>query len=284
MLFITCGGARGSAQTNHPDFLGFGGDTTCYWIESSAGDGVLLDLGSGVRNLAPILQAKRADQTLRILLSHFHLDHLSGGAHLSLLGQEKCRLEIHAPDHLATTAREAIDGLFGAPYWPVSLEDQGFQLQFHSFTAGQPPNGLTLGGLRVHSCATCHPGGSTAYRFEDLATGATAVIATDMEWGSSTAAERDALIALCATPTPAGLLIMDGQYDPSELTEKRGWGHSSWREAAELARHAGIRDLLVTHHDDRRDDTRLRAMEARLQREHPGWRMIRQGEQRVVTP
>jgi ribonuclease BN (tRNA processing enzyme) len=146
------------------------------------------------------------------------------------------------------------------------------------------PATLSLGTLRITACATHHPGGSTAYRIEDTTTGAAAVIATDVEWGAAPALRREALIALCAHPRPCGLLLMDGSYAPEDFPARTGWGHSSWREAAELARHAGVAQLVIVHHDETRSDTVLRAMEARLQREAPGAVFARQGDVFAVSP
>ena len=48
----------------------------------------------------------------------------------------------------------------------------------------------------------------------------------------------------------ADLLIHDGQYTPDELEGKRGWGHSSWAQAVEVAERAGVKRLAVFHHDE----------------------------------
>jgi ribonuclease BN (tRNA processing enzyme) len=50
------------------------------------------------------------------------------------------------------------------------------------------------------------------------------------------------------------LLIHDAMYTPAELDSHRGWGHSSYEEAVELAAEAGARHLVLFHHEPEHDD------------------------------
>lgn len=69
------------------------------------------------------------------------------------------------------------------------------------------------------------------------------------------------------------LLIHDAMYTPAELDSHRGWGHSSYEEAVELATEAGVRRLVLFHHepehDDRAMDTLLGAAQ-RAAQQHAG--------------
>jgi hypothetical protein len=61
----------------------------------------------------------------------------------------------------------------------------------------------------------------------------------------------------------ADIFINDAQFSPEQLaTTRRGWGHSSWREGARVAREAGAKTLVLFHHDpdstDRMIDNVLR--------------------------
>jgi ribonuclease BN (tRNA processing enzyme) len=55
----------------------------------------------------------------------------------------------------------------------------------------------------------------------------------------------------------ADLMIMDAQYFPEEYPSRRGFGHSTPADAIELAVAAGVKHLLLTHHDPSHDDQRL---------------------------
>ena len=72
----------------------------------------------------------------------------------------------------------------------------------------------------------------------------------------------------CVDPTlkklaaGADILIYDAQYTPEEYPAKVGWGHSTWVAGAELARAAGVPQLVLFHHDPNRTDAQLAALEA----------------------
>jgi ribonuclease BN (tRNA processing enzyme) len=283
-MFITCGGVRGSAPIHHPDFLAFGGDTTAFRIAAPGAEPLLLDLGSGVRGLLPgLLGSTPPDLRVTVLLTHFHLDHLLGLPHLAAVLPAGATVEVYAPDHLPSTAREAVERLLAPPLWPLRLEDYPAHWVFHSLVLRGGTVTLSRPGWRITACPTPHPGQATAYRIE-AASGAAAVIAPDLEWAAGDASQRDAFLRLCASPRPADLLLMDGQFDPEDYPARAGWGHSTWREAAEVARHAGVPRLAVIHHDPSHPDTALRSREARLQREAPGAVLARQGDVLAVTP
>ena len=62
------------------------------------------------------------------------------------------------------------------------------------------------------------------------------------------------------------LLIHDAQYLPEELKDHRGWGHSTYEEAVTLALQAGVRSLLLTHHDPGRSDDQVRQIVERARK------------------
>ena len=67
----------------------------------------------------------------------------------------------------------------------------------------------------------------------------------------------------------ADLLIHDAQYTPDELKQKKGWGHSSWEQAVEVAEQAGVKKLALFHHDPEHDDSFLLEMEKECQKHFP---------------
>ena len=53
----------------------------------------------------------------------------------------------------------------------------------------------------------------------------------------------------------ADVLIYDAQYLPEEYeAQKRGWGHSHWREAVNVVMESGAKELVLFHHDPDHDD------------------------------
>ena len=77
----------------------------------------------------------------------------------------------------------------------------------------------------------------------------------------------------------ADLLIHDAQYTRGELPDKKGWGHSSWEQAIEVASRAGVKRLALTHHDPEHDDRFLTEMERDCQREFSECFVAREGQE-----
>src|SRR5450631_1959490 len=67
-------GTRGSLATPGRDTLRYGGNTSCVQITGDEGGVLVLDAGTGIRNLGRSLPStlRRVD----VLLTHLHMDHI----------------------------------------------------------------------------------------------------------------------------------------------------------------------------------------------------------------
>ncbi len=265
---LTFGGVRGTNPVAQVEFMRYGGETTSFLVEGQGGEQILIDAGTGVRELGRRLAASAAPPRLLMLMTHYHLDHVVGLPSLGLIYSPHWTLEIAAPAHEDVVVAETMSRIMDRPFWPLQVEDLKSRLRFTALEQ-DPAAVLHYGGLEIRWCPLHHPGGCTAYRIDEPATGAALVVATDVEWGTTPEAFREALLDLCAKPRPAQLLVMDAQYTPEEAGQYRGWGHSTWPEAAEVARRAGIGRLLLTHHDPRRNDDDLDALRRTVQAAEP---------------
>ncbi len=63
------------------------------------------------------------------------------------------------------------------------------------------------------------------------------------------------------------LLIHDAMYTPEELEEHRGWGHSTFEEAVALAGDAGVKRLVLFHHEPEHGDEAIDALVAAARRQ-----------------
>ena len=75
----------------------------------------------------------------------------------------------------------------------------------------------------------------------------------------------------------ADLLVHDAQYTAEELQKRRGWGHSSFDQAMQLAEMAGVKRLALTHHDPEHDDEFLERIEKLCQERFPNAVLAREG-------
>ncbi len=274
---VLLGGVRGSTPVSGPEFLTFGGNTTCMLVEADSGAKVLVDVGSGLRVVSDYLATLGPLRQLQIVMTHYHLDHLIGFPSFAALYDRDCILDLAAPDLLGVSVREALSRVMDNPFWPVQLEATAARLSFTSLGEKPTDHNFGLDGLRFAWCPVHHPGGCTAYRFDETATGRSLVVATDLEWRQSTPDEKASLLALCRHPAPPDLLIVDGQFTDENYGAHVGWGHSSWQDALDIARGVDARRVLVTHHCPEKNDAELAEIDRELRTRHPAAALAREG-------
>ncbi len=271
---IRFGGVRGTRPVSGARHARFGGDTTCAWVEGACGAQVLLDAGTGLHNVESFVDDA---SPMLLLMTHYHLDHLMGLPAFGPLYRRDCVLELAAPAREGVTTADVFKRLFAAPFWPVAATEIPATVRFIDLPDAPPRGGLARGELLIRWADVHHRNGCHAYRIDEPSTGAAFVLATDVEWALSTPAERLALIDLCARPTPCDVLAMDGQFAGANYDAFRGWGHSRWEDAVEVARASGAARLLVTHHAPTATDVALDALERDVRSAWPGASLARQG-------
>jgi phosphoribosyl 1,2-cyclic phosphodiesterase len=77
MMLIKLYGTRGSIPVSSRSIRKYGGNTTCLYVESENGDSIIVDAGSGIRDLGLYL-TKNNKSKLNLLFTHYHWDHMQG--------------------------------------------------------------------------------------------------------------------------------------------------------------------------------------------------------------
>jgi len=256
-------GVRGSIATPGADKTA-GGNTSC--VEVVAGDTrIILDAGTGLRALGNERMSKGPRHST-ILLSHLHWDHTCGLPFFTPIYVPGHRVEIASGPNGVMPHDQAIRELFRAPFFPISFDDLGGQVTTRELRAN---DGFTSGDITITMARLNHPDPVYGYRLEHA--GQSIVYATDTEHFSVVDPTLKRLAA------GADILIYDAQYTPDEYATKVGWGHSTWEAGAELARAAGVPQLVLFHHDPNRTDAQLAAIEASARAALPGTVAAREG-------
>jgi len=276
---LIIGGSRGTSPVCQSDFMQFGGQTTSFLLEGDAGERILIDAGTGVRALGRHLEQAHAAADLLLLLTHYHLDHVMGLPSLELIYKAHWNIKIASPVRQGFGVDDVMPRLFAEPLWPLQVDELASSIRFKTLDGETSSAPLRYGQLEIRWCPLHHPGGSTAYRIDEPASGAAVVVATDMEWAESSTVEQASLIALAEK---ASVLVMDGQLTPDEYAKHRGWGHSTWREACDVGRRAAVQSLLITHHAPWADDATLARREKDIQACSPSASLARAGS--VIVP
>jgi len=293
---ITCFGARGSLPT--PSRKGFstikyGGNTNCYYVEAGPFR-IVLDDGTGVAVLGDwLMKTGKIGRHFINLLTHFHWDHIQGLPFSVPYFIGTNTFHFHGPipsGHEATgQPRSAVEAMLATqqanPHFPVAHEClpagktyNGHDRQFSKVVVYQAltpwtsqPAAVdwaeyrqTEPGLykaddptmiKITTIPLSHPDGCLGYRIDWM--GESVAYCTDLE------PFRKPHFHTSRIAAGVQWILLDGQYTDDELGGmNQGFGHGSPDSCLEQAIACKAKHLVVHHHDIRRSDAALDAMEA----------------------
>lgn len=256
---LRCWGARGSTPTPGASTLRYGGETTCF--ELRAGDAlILVDCGSGARSLGMDL-CGQGPRKFDLLFTHTHLDHICGLPFFKPAYDNRFEVTAwagHFEDE--TSLVDIVSRIMSPPIFPVAAKTLK-AVDFRTFQAGDilpREDDLKISTVRLN-----HPGGACGYRFDYQ--DKSICIITDHEHGIP---EIDDTVETFVEG--ADIMIYDAMFTDDEYPTYKGWGHSTWQKALELARKANVRVPVIFHHDPRRSDDALDEIAIAVNDAHPG--------------
>ena len=272
-------GVRGSIPTPGISTVRYGGNTPCVEMRCN-GKRLIFDGGTGLRVLGQYLLQEMPLEA-HLFFTHSHWDHIQGfpffapayipGNCFKICGKT-------APN--GQTIRDLLEEQMLHPNFPVPLRVMGAKLQFFDV---QVPDVIAIGNdVYVETGNLNHPGEATGYRvcWGDRS----AVYATDTEHFADGIDQE--LVHLARN---ADVLIIDCTYTDAEYwsptAPKIGWGHSTWQEAVKVAESAGVKTLVLFHHDPLHSDDQLDEIARQAQARFAGAVVAREGmELHIPSP
>lgn len=249
-------GTRGSIPSPGPLTVRYGGNTPCVEVRTSDGWLVVLDAGTGIRELgrALIERANGAPIQGDIFLTHAHWDHIQGIPFFAPIFQRGNHFTIWGSKSLSSSIDSVVRDQMSPVVFPVTFEELDATIDFRHLAEGEKCAGK---GYEVTAMEVRHPGGALGYRFTETGSkGRSLVYISDNELGD---AERYGppngwRQRLVDFTRGAAVLVHDATYTTEEYDHHRGWGHSTFHDAVEFAMEAGVGTLVLFHHEPRRTD------------------------------
>jgi diguanylate cyclase (GGDEF)-like protein len=227
-------------------------------IRTSDGTDLILDCGTGVRELGIDMLRRSGPHRVHLLIGHTHWDHIQGFPFFPPAFLPASELNIYGSAGFQRSLEDSLSGQMQYSYFPVKLQDLASRIHYTELEEGF----FRIGTVLVETQYLNHTAPTIGYRIS--ADGATVAYITDHEpFGNSPngtfshPGDQRHIEFL----RDADLVIHDAQYTAEEYSSKLGWGHSPTDYATDIAIAAGVSRIALFHHDPMHDDDAIRHME-----------------------
>lgn len=268
-------GVRGSTAAPGPDFVRYGGHTSCVAVtaDGASAPTLVLDAGTGLRMLTQQLAGRAYDGS--VLLSHLHWDHAQGLPFFAAGDRDDARVDLFVPAQDGLSGRDLLAQTLSPPAFPIPPEGLRGAWTFHAL----PDGAREIEGFTVRAVDATHKGGRTfAYRVER--DGASIVYLPDHAPAAGVSAE------LLDLMRGADVLLHDAQFLEGERPVAVDYGHATVQDAVALAVECAVSTLVLFHHSPARTDDALDDIGRWAPGLAPGVSIVvaREGDQIDVVP
>ncbi len=294
---LTFWGVRGSIPVPGRETVTYGGNTSCYSVETED-HFIILDAGTGIRNLGKSIDKK----VFIILFSHLHHDHHQGLPFFKWMYVPNRLINMYSPMRMNRSLMSILKTeLFDSPMFPVLLNDTKSKKKIEEIGSTDTIRLLNIKskdklkkifGNEYDEIISLYPAlenlhikvpfstpklegevgiietkenlshpqnGTLFYKITEHRTGKKIVYATDTE--PYKGGDKN----LIYFASGADVLIHDSQFTEEQYLSDsyivQGFGHSDYKSAVEVAIKAGVRRLVLTHFDPNNSDDVVAKME-----------------------
>jgi phosphoribosyl 1,2-cyclic phosphodiesterase len=244
-------GVRGSVAVPNRRMLRYGGNTSCVEVTLADGTEIILDAGTGIRELGAARTSHA--KSVQVLLTHLHLDHIQGLLFFPPLFEPTNRITVYGPPAPGPNLDQRLARYLSAPLSPIDLRELAARVEF----AACPYHEWEIGGARILAAIVAHRGVTLGYRITEDESSLCYLPDHEPALGTTLANAEPGWISGIGLAAGASVLIHDGQYTDDEYPAHIGWGHSSVSDAVTFAQRAEAQRLVLFHHDPTHDDHKL---------------------------
>ena len=253
-------GTRGSIPISGPEYIRHGGNTSCMSLENGD-DMIILDAGSGIRNLGLALAAA-PPRRLHLFITHTHWDHIQGFPFFAPAFIPGFEIIIYGAKGFNKNLESLFRGQFDPDYFPIQMENMDATLEF--VYLGDTP--IRVGDVEISWEFTQHPGATLCYKLELPDKKIAWVPDNEIFQGYMGPPEkipdhRELLSnyqPMIDFLTGMDVLVHEAQYTSKEYPGTVRYGHSSVPNACFLAKITRAKRWIVVHHDPSHSDDFLR--------------------------
>jgi len=260
-MYFKFWGTRGSVPVPGENTLKYGGNTPCVEIRTSNDKLIILDAGTGIRELGNFIIKNNIDQPLNILLSHYHWDHIQGIPFFVPIYQQGRKITFYGVPGSEKSIEKLLSNQMERDYFPIKIDEVPAKIKYEHLSSNET---IRLDGTNIKTLNVYHS--SPTLTFKVIEKDKCVVYMTDNELdvegenknnlNDKLKNKNKELIEFCSG---CDYLIHDMMYD-SLLKDKLGWGHSSNKALAHFAMMAEVKNLVFFHYNPDYTDEKIDAI------------------------
>lgn len=255
-------GVRGSIPTPGPTTVRYGGNTSCSELQHN--DKLfILDAGSGLRVLGNELVKAGSPISASIFISHMHWDHIQGIPFFTPAFIPNNNFTFYGGEAAGKDLFTIIADQMDPTYFPIEMKEMGSNMNFQPLYE----DSYEIDGIQLDTIYVNHPGNALGYKFH--LNDKKLVYISDNEPFPKTDNDgnpdhvllgEDSNQKLINFISNVDILVHDAQYTQDEYEKKITWGHSPIDYTVDIAIKAGVKKLVLFHHDPLHDDDMIDQM------------------------
>lgn len=237
-MIVTLYGTRGSIAVANKETRKHGGNTTCLYVETKTGEPIIIDAGTGIRTLGiHLVQSKK--KHLNLIFTHYHWDHIQGFPFFAPLFFKSIEIDIYGSKK-EITPKKALTYQMTLPYFPATIDALAAKITFKELK-----NNFAIGGINIETIPTNHPNYTMGLKFTEGKNSFAFLTDNELRAKNGSTPYEKFVTFLKGVK----FFIHDAQYTDEMYPKKIGWGHSTFSHVMQLAKDAGVKQVVFTHHD-----------------------------------
>jgi phosphoribosyl 1,2-cyclic phosphodiesterase len=261
-MIIKFWGTRGSVPVPGKDTIKYGGNTPCVEVQSSSAELIILDGGSGIRELGNKLIENKSRREINIFISHYHWDHIQGIPFFLPLYDKNRKIIFHGLSSNGSEIEKILSVQMQPEYFPVKIEEAKAEIEFRNLNPGDI---YKVSNLSIETSNANHSSPTLAYKISEGNKSIVYMTDNEIHWNDypenlNLSNQDDNIRRLVKFCSNCDYLIHDTMYDESLFKEKIGWGHSSNISLAYFSIFADIKNLVLFHYNPDYSDSKIDEM------------------------
>lgn len=252
-------GTRGSIPVPGSSTLKYGGNTPCVEIRSDDNNLLILDGGSGLRELGNYLNKRDPQKELDILISHYHWDHIQGIPFFLPLYNPEVHVKFYGIPSNGLNIKKILNEQMMPNNFPLAIEEFPAKVEYHDI---KPNQTYTFKDIKVETLMLNHPSPTLTFKITNNENNIIYMSDNELYINYSRKKQdyedlqtrNQRLIEFCKD---CDYLIHDAMYDEDTVMNKEGWGHSGNNSVALFSIMSNIKNLVLFHYNPDYSDKKI---------------------------